>query len=127
MRKEIQKRGSQAEELMSSSAELNFTGSSTEWGVVLQGVLPGGSPWGASTGWGAVLQGIRGSSMGVFLGGSTQAGVLLGVCHAVFHVGVLHWVLPGGAPRKSPWILQEIVQNLFQSYLAEKQRNFRYL
>lgn len=80
---------------MSSSAELSLIGSSTEWGVALQGVIPGGSPWGASTGWGVVLQGIRGSSMGVFPGGSPQAGVLLGVCHGVFHMGVLHWVLPG--------------------------------
>ena len=51
MRKEIQKGGSQAEELRSNSVELSLTGSSTQWGVVLQGVLPGGSPWGASMGW----------------------------------------------------------------------------
>lgn len=58
---------------------------------------------------GMVHQGIGGSSMGVLPGGSPQAGVLLGVLHGIIHVGALHWVLLGGVPRRSPWILQEIV------------------
>lgn len=128
MRKEIQKGGSQAEELTSNSVELSLTGSSTQW----EGGSPGNPPWefsmGALHGVGSGSPGCQGVLQGgTSLGGSPQAGVLLGVLHGIIYVGVLHWVLPGSAPRMSLWILWEIVQNLFQSCPAEKQRNFRYL
>ena len=102
MRKEIQKGGSQAEELMSSSAELNLTGSSTEWGLFSRGsslgVLHGGHPRGGewfsrvSGGppWGSSLEVLHrlvfswGSAMGSSMWGFST-GFFLGVLHGSLH------------------------------------------
>ena len=81
VRKEIQKGGSQAEELTSNSVELSLTGSSTQLG----GGSPGDPPWGFSMG---ALHGVGSGSPGC-------QGVLHGDPPWRFSTG---WCSPGGPP-----------------------------
>lgn len=119
MRKEIQKGGSQAEELTSNSVELSLTGSSTQW----EGGSPGNPPWefsmGALHGVGSGSPGCQGVLQGgTSPGGSPQAGVLLGSSMGSSmwgfstgsFLGVLHGCLHGFSGRLCRTCFRAVLQ-----------------